>query len=282
VEGFDLFAEAAAGADARALEKGAILIGAHGLCAAEPGMPLPGREELDFVARRTEHSLDQLASEVNAASAGQVTLHSLMHHLFGIGRFVRFVGNQTDYYDPENSLLPRVLERGTGNPIALSTLAIAVGRRVGVDLVGVGMPAHFLVRTTGEVPRWVDPFGHGQVMSREEVMDLFASITGGRTPFHPSYVEPTPTPQVLARMLANLQAIYAQSGRAHQLAWVGALSCALPASRPGATVEAARRIEQLGRFQVAARLMDFAAARSAGADREAMEAEAERLWARMN
>lgn len=282
MQGFDLFANAAAGSDSLALERGAMLIGAHGVCAREPGFPLPERDELEFVMHRTEHSLDQLATEVQAASAGHATVPSLMHHLFGIGRFVRFVGNQSDYYDPENSLLPRVLERGTGNPIALSCLAIAVGRRVGIELVGVGMPAHFLMRTTSATPRWIDPFAHGQVMSGEEVRAFFATVTGGRTPFHPSYIEPTPTPHILARMLANLQAIHSKQGNVHQLTWLGALSCALPASRPGATALAARRVEELGRFDVAAQLLDFASEHSAGSDREALESEAERIWARMN
>ena len=46
----------------------------------------------------------------------------------------------TTYHDPRNSLLPDVLDRRLGIPISLAVLAMEVGRRCGVALVGVGMP----------------------------------------------------------------------------------------------------------------------------------------------
>ena len=56
-----------------------------------------------------------------------------------------FTGNTVDYADPANSYLDDVLDRRLGIPITLSVLMIEVGRRVGVDVHGVGMPGHFLV-----------------------------------------------------------------------------------------------------------------------------------------
>ncbi len=57
-----------------------------------------------------------------------------------------FTGAVEDYYDPANSFLNEVLTRRTGLPISLSVLGIEVGRRLGLELVGVGMPGHFLLQ----------------------------------------------------------------------------------------------------------------------------------------
>ena len=58
----------------------------------------------------------------------------------------RLTGVRDDYYNPRNSFLYHVLERGVGLPISLSVVAIEVGRRLDVPIVGVGLPSHFIVR----------------------------------------------------------------------------------------------------------------------------------------
>src|SRR5262245_6918967 len=57
-----------------------------------------------------------------------------------------FRGNQEDYYDTRNSFFNEVIERKTGIPITLSVLYIELARQVGLPIVGVSMPGHFLVR----------------------------------------------------------------------------------------------------------------------------------------
>ena len=57
-----------------------------------------------------------------------------------------FRGNTDDYGDPRNSFLDAVIERRCGIPITLSVLLIEVARRHGVEVLGIGMPGHFLVR----------------------------------------------------------------------------------------------------------------------------------------
>src|SRR4051812_23832346 len=44
-------------------------------------------------------------------------------------------GNTDDYYDPRNSYLNDVLDRKLGLPITLSVVAMAVGRRAGLEVV---------------------------------------------------------------------------------------------------------------------------------------------------
>ena len=80
----------------------------------------------------------------------------------GSGTISRFRGNTDDYSDPENSFLDSVMTRRVGIPITLSVLMMEVGRRIGVDIDGVGMPGHFLVRprVAEAEATWCDPF-HG-------------------------------------------------------------------------------------------------------------------------
>ena len=77
-----------------------------------------------------------------------------------------FRGNEQDYYDPKNSLLPDVLDRRLGIPITLAVVYCEVARRVGVRARGVSFPGHFLVRVDpparDDEPIAVDPFFGGR------------------------------------------------------------------------------------------------------------------------
>ena len=89
----------------------------------------------DLAAPLVPLGLAHQPAEVQAAKLGA--------HLFGT---LGFRGNEKEYYDPRNSLLPDVLERRLGIPISLAVVYCEVARRVGVPAYGVGFPGHFLVR----------------------------------------------------------------------------------------------------------------------------------------
>src|ERR1041384_6799719 len=92
-----------------------------------------------------------------------------------------FEGNASDYYDPRNSMLHRVLERRTGIPITLSVVYMEVGRHAGLRVEGVGLPGHFVVRayesddTEGTL---VDPFNR-KVTDAEECQERVDGIYEG-------------------------------------------------------------------------------------------------------
>src|SRR5215468_5245747 len=88
-------------------------------------------------------------------------------------------GNTTDYYDPRNSFLNEVLERKTGIPITLSVIYLEVGRRLGLPLVGVGFPGHFLVKYSGADGEVVlDPFQGGVILDREQLTQRLRTMYG--------------------------------------------------------------------------------------------------------
>ena len=89
----------------------------------------------------------------------------------------RFAGDRSTYTDWRNSCLDHVLETGRGIPITLSVLLIEVARRRGVELVGIGMPAHFLVGDPTDPEWFVDPFHGGRTLDRAGCEALLRDLT---------------------------------------------------------------------------------------------------------
>jgi len=160
-----------------------------------------------------------------AAACDDATFDGLRTFLF---ERERFTGNTADYGDPENSFLDSVMTRRTGIPITLSVLMMEVGRRIGVEVAGVGMPGHFIVQDGTHGGAWCDPFHGGARLDLDGCRRLFARLHGSARDFHLAYLAPTPAHDIVARMLANLEH-GRLAGDPLQLAWLCALHLELPA-----------------------------------------------------
>ena len=143
-----------------------------------------------------------------------------------------FRGNADDYGDPRNSFLDAVIERRCGIPITLSVLLIEVARRHGVEVLGIGMPGHFLVREAAVGDRWYDPFHGGAPLELLDCARMFAALHGAIRPLQAADLAPTPPRAILARMLANLE-----QGRFGTDPGNLATLCALHLAIPGVPVE---------------------------------------------
>ena len=118
-------------------------------------------------------------------------------------------GNTEHYYDPRNSFLNEVLERKLGIPITLSLVYLAIAKRVGLGMRGVGMPAHFIVKFMGpEREIFVDPFHRGAILTREDCEQRVSQVVGLPVTLTVDQLEPSPNDQVVLRLLGNLKAIY--------------------------------------------------------------------------
>lgn len=122
--------------------------------------------------------------------------------LFSSGRLR---GNTVDYGDPRNSYLHQVLQRGLGIPITLSVCAMEVGRRVGLDVHGVGLPGHFVVECGGV---YADPFRGGVTYEADRLEEEWRRITGLQQPLDRRLLQPVSSRAVLLRMLNNLKNIF--------------------------------------------------------------------------
>jgi len=164
-----------------------------------------------------------------------------------------FYGNANDYYNPKNSFLNDILERKCGIPISLSVLVTAIARRVGIRLVSIGFPTHFLLKcelseskdNTATTPPttppmevdqeevtqlpdgtdltdsggdelFIDAFNRGQFLSTKDCRELLRRNAPDLV-FSNHFLEPISSLKVFLRMLANLLNVYKGTGQHDQL-----------------------------------------------------------------
>jgi len=175
----------------------------------------PGLDLIEWLA-----ALDLLAGDCPTPTADGVA-----RHLF---ETEHFAGNRTAYYDWRNSCLDRVIATRTGIPISLSVLMIEVARRVGVKMVGIGMPAHFLVRVEADDDAFYDPFDGGARLDRAGARSRFEDATRNQVPWDEAFLDPTPNRDIVIRMLNNLKSVFAGRSDLVRLGLVMGLRATIP------------------------------------------------------
>lgn len=156
--------------------------------------------------------LDEMGEQARARAErwGGSRVEALNRYLFDEQGFA---GNESDYYDPRNSMLHQVLGRHTGIPITLSVVYMEVGRRAGLRVEGLGLPGHFIVRASegGEGEGvLVDPFNR-RTTDREECQSRLDAIYDGKVTLADEHLRPAGKRNILARLLGNLKAVYARA-----------------------------------------------------------------------
>ncbi len=151
--------------------------------------------------------LDTMAADVRDCigprASGEETVKILGRYLFNE---LGFSGNTRNYYEPENSFLNRVLERRVGIPISLSTVYLLIGQRLGLPVVGIGMPGHFLVKYDSEKYKiFIDCFNGGSLLTERNCLRFLTEAGYG---FDERYLQRSSTRAILIRTLKNLVGIY--------------------------------------------------------------------------
>jgi regulator of sirC expression with transglutaminase-like and TPR domain len=124
-----------------------------------------------------------------------------------------FKGNQTDYYNPQNSFLNDVIDRRTGIPITLALVYLSLAQRIAFPMEGIALPGHFLIRPVqSEMAIFVDAFNQGEILFEQDCETLLHKMFGDRIAMREQFLAPATNRQFLARMLTNLKATYAASG----------------------------------------------------------------------
>ena len=216
-------------------------------------------------------SIDELANACVGADAASLALE-----LFGSGRLR---GNPGDYYDPENSVLPSVIERGLGIPITLSVLFIEVGRLRGLAVDGVGMPGHFLTSADG---RFYDPFHGGIELDRSGCEQLYWRLAGRQVALPPQALEPVSTNAILSRMLWNLRSIAEGRGDDAMQHRVLELLSAFDDAPLQVRLSWATSLAGRGQFGAAAAVAEAAMVSAPESAQERLRTLAERWSARLN
>lgn len=115
-----------------------------------------------------------------------------------------FHGSRHDYYSKNNSYLNEVIDDREGLPITLSVLYMEIARRLNLNVVGVALPGHFVVRhePKGLPPYIIDVFEGGTSMTNQEAMEKIVRETG-KLPKNKDFAT-APKKAILTRMLHNL------------------------------------------------------------------------------
>ncbi|MFT3921223.1 MAG: tetratricopeptide repeat protein [Myxococcales bacterium] len=152
--------------------------------------------------------LDALAESFQVEGFEALDAHeqasALVHHLAIENRFQ---GNRQSYEEADNSYLDSVLKRRLGIPISLSVVYMAVARRLGVPVLPIGFPGHFLVRVGAPTGVLVDAF-EGRLIQGDELSALLNKSLGPQSVMKPEYLAPVGVSEVAQRMLTNLKRIH--------------------------------------------------------------------------
>lgn len=190
------------------------------------GDPRAALRQLDRIAEAARPRIRSLIQPPNIVGA----LNGYLFDELG------FRGNTWSYGDPENSFLDHVLDVRAGLPIALALIYIEVGRRLGLPIVGLALPGHFLVRYVapeiGDL--FIDPFNGGRLWTRAECETQVAGLYGSATPQLIEQIMAPPSKRdILARMLRNLKNTYVErSDIARALATVERIILVEPGNSP--------------------------------------------------
>lgn len=158
-------------------------------------------EPNDYIRR-----VDQLADEVrstlpdDAPEADRLAaLDRLLFKEYG------FRGSRFEYYTRSNSYLNEVIDDREGLPIALSVLYMEIAKRLDLNIVGLGLPGHFVVRFEPQdenaEPQIIDVFDRGRRMTRKEAETL---IRERGYPLLPDFFEGQKPRDIVRRMIVNL------------------------------------------------------------------------------
>ncbi len=219
--------------------------------------------------------LDDLASECPAGTLDD--LADLLFDRLGLR------GDRQTYDDPRNSSIPEILDRRVGIPISLSVLMMEVGRRLGLNCEGVGMPGHFLLRHVGggdQPDTLIDPFGAGRRLSVGACRDMFSALQGSPSGWSPDLLNPTPPLAIVVRMLANLTTSYTRRDDLGGRRWVAELRAVLPERSINQRLVVASELAHTGAYSAAAEIVDTTAQRIAGVDDDNPDATRLRAHAR--
>ncbi|TVQ72739.1 MAG: hypothetical protein EA363_04180 [Balneolaceae bacterium] len=153
----------------------------------------------DLYRRQLDKMAARLGPSIHAGLSAGEQLQTFVSFFF---EKEYFKGAESDYMNPDNSFLHKVLQRRRGIPISLSMVMLFVARRLELPVYGVNMPMHFLLKyESGNQSTLIDPFNRGRVISIDQCSYFLRNH--GIEPL-PKHFERAPEREILARSVRNL------------------------------------------------------------------------------
>ena len=179
--------------------------------------------DVDEMKRRVRELADEVEKELPANREERFplrTIKKISTLLFNkeVHPETAFRGNLDDYYAIENSCVDAVLETKRGIPITLSLVYMEIAKMVGIDMIGVNLPGHFMIRPCNvpDCEILIDCFHDGDVLFVEDAEEMLSKLykldtaKGEKVTIDRSFLEDKDLkPKTFyTRMLTNLKSIY--------------------------------------------------------------------------
>jgi serine protease Do len=150
--------------------------------------------EIDGFSRAIRASLPPRADD-------RAKLAALEEFLF---RKMGFHGCRTESDSRSNSYLNEVIDDREGLPVTLSILYIELARRIGVSVVGIGLPGRYLVRleSAKDDSTLIDVFEEGRRLSHAEAQAQAQTLSD--VPITPESWKPQSKREIVNRLVRNL------------------------------------------------------------------------------
>ena len=164
--------------------------------------------DLDFepTLQRIRTAVSELTRPIALAGDEVAELNLLIAYLTDQ---LNLHGHDDSYDSAASSYLNRVLETGRGIPISLSVIYMAVANELGIPLVGVGAPSHFLTQLeTDREVLYIDAFRGGHIMNAEECVQWLHDVTEMPVGELRPTLKPASDRSIIIRMLNNLKTVF--------------------------------------------------------------------------
>jgi len=219
---------------------------------------------VDLYLARLDQVSEEVKDRLGNETAPLVVLSELLRTLY---ERRSFDGNRKAYYDPRNSFLNDVLDRGVGIPLTLAIVLLEIAWRLDIPLEGVNFPGHFLVRYRGDsISLLIDPFNGGAVRFEQDAQELLDQLYGGTVVLQPHFLRAATKRDMLVRMLTNLKGLYLRVGdHARALAAVERLLMITPTA-PAESRSRGVLLARMGRHEEAAKQLEAYLRVAPGAD----------------
>lgn len=155
-----------------------------------------------------EDMVGALVLKIDPQDMPESRLDKLIHYF---SSELGFHGNSDDYFNPDNSLLHKVIASRVGIPISLSILFMRFVEAIGLKTFGIGFPGHFLVGVIcNDKQHVIDPFNHAAQLDQKKLVELLAktSMSVESVKQVEDYLTPISNRQIIVRLLRNLKNIY--------------------------------------------------------------------------
>lgn len=133
-----------------------------------------------------------------------------------------FKANKKDYHAPQNSYINNALEYKKSNPIGLSVIYCYLAQQLGIPILGVNLPRHFVLcylDLYGKDPNtpieredilfYINPFANGSIFNDMEIEQFIKQLDISQ---HDAFYLPCDNESIILRTLNNLQYSYEKLG----------------------------------------------------------------------